>query len=398
MCNNKVEQPNSAYGYIVQIPRGLSLLINNSGTVYLEKYDDLVVEDANGKIEIIEQVKDTQTSLSNNSIEFWKTISNWITLLKNNPEKFTPHTKFVFCVNAHKELKENYFITKCINAKDNISAKEAYKYLRDNFKSSNSTLKEMFKTFAEIQNEDFAVRVITNFVYNEPLIDIYTDTLAEIERNYSQVNDIEYLKNRILAWTIDKMCVKEKTEKTDKKKLKKEFKLVKEEFNSFIHKDKNLKLALKDELTSKDQQEIEKAYFVKQLNLIELDQHLIKRLDIRDFLRWRNTYEKECKRGCVTKDDFQNTYKQIFEKWLSDKNYLFRINKEKTDTDKGYMLYNNTIQQEVKVANLPFEDQKEDVARGVCNFLANNNEETKDYTIGWHPNFENELGKDASNE
>ena len=36
MCND-IEQPNSLFGYIIQIPRALILLINNSGTVYLEK-------------------------------------------------------------------------------------------------------------------------------------------------------------------------------------------------------------------------------------------------------------------------------------------------------------------------------------------------------------------------
>ena len=58
MCND-IEQPNSLFGYIIQIPRALILLINNSGTVYLEKYDDIIIEQ-NNKISIIEQVKDVK--------------------------------------------------------------------------------------------------------------------------------------------------------------------------------------------------------------------------------------------------------------------------------------------------------------------------------------------------
>ena len=54
---------------------------------------------------------------------------------------------------------------------------------------------------------------------------------------------------------------------------------------------------------------------------------------------------------------------------------------------KGYRLYQNTINQEIQIGTVSFEDNKIEIARGVCNYLANNNPETSNYTIGWHPNF-----------
>ena len=56
-------------------------------------------------------------------------------------------------------------------------------------------------------------------------------------------------------------------------------------------------------------------------------------------------------------------------------------------------LYQNTINQEIQIGTVSFEDNKIEIARGVCNYLANNNPETSDYTIGWHPNFEQLLSE-----
>lgn len=182
----------------------------------------------------------------------------------------------------------------------------------------------------------------------------------------------------------------------DKKNLKRDFKLVKEDFNSFIYKDKKLKLALEEELTTQDYQSVENVYFVKQLNLIE---HPEKALtwDKRDFLRWRNTATRENKLGRIAKEDFMNAYRNIYEKWFNDKTSLFRFSANDTDVAKGYRLYLNTINQEIQIGTVSFEDNKIEIARGVCNYLANNNSETSNYTIGWHPNFE-QLLSEAKND
>lgn len=261
MCND-IEQPNSLFGYIIQIPRALMLLINHSGTVYLEKYDDIIIEQ-NNKISIIEQVKDVKGNITNNSIEFWKTISNWIKLRIEYPDKFTAYTRYILSVNSHKDIKNDSFLQKCIDANNIESAIDTYEYIRANFNSDSKSLKEKFLDFSKIENKDIAIQIIQNFEYVEPEIDFYNDSLNEVTKNYKDVNSIENLQNRIIAWVMDKMY------NADKKNLKRDFKLVKEDFNSFIYKDKKLKLALEEELTTQDYQSVENAYFVQQLNLIE---------------------------------------------------------------------------------------------------------------------------------
>lgn len=384
MCND-IEQPNSLFGYIIQIPRALTLLINNSGTVYLEKYDDIIVEQ-NNKISIIEQVKDVRSNITNNSLDFWKTISNWIKLKLEYPDKFTPYTRYILSVNSHKNIKDNFFIKKCIEANDTNSAAEAYEYIRANFSSDSQTLKDKFLEFSKIENKDIAIQIIQNFEYVEPEVDFYNDSLNEITKNYKDVNSIEDLQYRIIAWIMDKMY------NSDKKKLKREFKLIKEDFNSYIYKDKKLKLALEEELTTQDYKSIENAYFVQQLNLIEQPEQALE-WDKRDFLRWRNTATRENKLGRIAKEDFTKSYKNIYEKWYTDRINIFRFSVSDTDKTKGYRLYQNTINQEIQIGTVSFEDNKIEIARGVCNYLANNNPETSSYTIGWHPNFEQILSE-----
>ena len=384
MCND-IEQPNSLFGYIIQIPRALILLINNSGTVYLEKYDDIIIEQ-NNKISIIEQVKDVKGNITNNSIEFWKTISNWIKLRIEYPDKFTTYTRYILSVNSHKNIKNDSFLQKCIDANNIEAATDTYEYIRANFNSDSKSLKEKFLDFSKIENKDIAIQIIQNFEYVEPEIDFYNDSLNEVTKNYKDVNSIENLQNRIIAWVMDKMY------NADKKNLKRDFKLVKEDFNSFIYKDKKLKLALEEELTTQDYQSVENAYFVKQLNLIEHSEEALT-WDKRDFLRWRNTATKENKLGRIAKEDFMKSYQNIYEKWFVDRTNIFRISASDTDITKGYRLYQNTINQEIQIGTVSFEDNKIEIARGVCNYLANNNPETINYTIGWHPNFKKLLSE-----
>lgn len=389
MCND-IEQPNSLFGYIIQIPRALTLLINHSGTVYLEKYDDIIVEQ-NNKISIIEQVKDVGSNITNNSLDFWKTISNWIKLKLEYPDKFTAYTRYVLSVNSHKNIKDNFFIKKCIDANDTESAKEAYEYIRANFHSDSDSLKAKFLDFSKNENKDVAIQIIQNFEYIEPETDFYNDSLNEITKNYKEVNSIQDLQNRVIAWIMDKMY------NSDKKNLKREFRLIKEDFNSYIYKDKKLKLALEEELTTQDYQSVENAYFVQQLDLIEQPENALQ-WDKRDFLRWRNTATKENKLGRIPKEDFSKSYRNIYEKWVNDKTYLFSINSSEPEVTLGRRLYQNTINQEIQIGTVSFEDNKIEIARGVCNYLANNNPETSNYTIGWHPNFEQLLSEVENND
>ena len=83
-----------------------------------------------------------------------------------------------------------------------------------------------------------------------------------------------------------------------------------------------------------------------------------------------------------------------YEKWLEDREYLFSIHSLENDINKGKRLYNCSIENKcVKVGNTIFDDNPREVARGVCNFLANNNPETQNYNIGWHPNYKNLLNE-----
>ena len=106
--------------------------------------------------------------------------------------------------------------------------------------------------------------------------------------------------------------------------------------------------------------------------------------------------EKEEKKGKFTKIEFDKTYKSTKEKWLGDRHYFHNvIYRSETDLRKGQILYNTSIEQEIRLGNILFENNKTEVARGICNYLANL-DPASPFSIGWHPNYENVLKKEKS--
>ena len=104
--------------------------------------------------------------------------------------------------------------------------------------------------------------------------------------------------------------------------------------------------------------------------------------------------EKYKEKGKFTKKEFDEMYRAVYEKWLEDREYLFSINSIENDINKGKRLYNCSIENKsIKIGNTSFDDSPQEVARGICNFLANDNSETQNYSIGWHPDYKRLLNE-----
>ena len=161
----------------------------------------------------------------------------------------------------------------------------------------------------------------------------------------------------------------------------------------YLDNNKNLKLALIDDVSEFDIEQAHKQYFYHQLSLIEREEEL-KQLDCRDYHRWLITKAKEEEKGKFSKKEFDDMYRTVYEKWLEDKDLVFSINNTESDVIKGKRLYNCSIENKfIKIGNTAFDNNNQEVARGVCNFLANNNPETQNYSIGWHPDYKRLLNE-----
>ena len=89
------ENPNSYFGYVIQTPRALHYLLDGAKIVSIENKDDISAVDSDGKLIVVEQIKDKDTTFSNCSEDFWCTFVNWINRYKENGDKFTNRTQFI---------------------------------------------------------------------------------------------------------------------------------------------------------------------------------------------------------------------------------------------------------------------------------------------------------------
>jgi len=387
MCIPTSENPNSYFGYVIQTPRALHYLLDGAKIVSIENKDDISAVGSDGKLIVVEQIKDKDTTFSNCSEDFWCTFANWINRYKENKDKFTNRTQFIIFSNRKQPLTTGYFIDICNNAQNDEESKKCIETIKNNFSSTNSKIKKCFEVFIDKQNEAIVVNIIRNFSYKVPNIGIYEDVKNKIQELHSENRDIEAFKTKMFGWVNEKIYDKEKA------KIRR-FDLLQKDFRNYLDNNKNLKLALIDDVSEFDIEQTHRQYFYRQLGLIEREEEL-KRLDCRDYYRWLITRTKEEEKGKFSKKEFDDMYRTIYEKWLDDKEYLFSIHKAESDINKGRILYNNSItNNDIKIGNTPFDDNHKEVARGVCNFLANNNPETQNYNIGWHPDYKRLLNEE----
>ena len=386
MCIPTSENPNSYFGYVIQTPRALHYLLEGAKIVSVESKDDISAIGSDDKLIVVEQIKDKNTNFSNCSEDFWCTFANWINRYKEKKDKFTNRTQFVIFSNRKQQLKKDYFIDLCNNAQNDEESKKCIATIKDTFSSTNLKIKQCFNVFIDEQNKDVVINIIRNFSYQVPNGGIFEDVKNKIQELHSENRNTEELRMKMLGWINEKIYDKEND------KIRK-FDLSQADFRNYLDNNKNLKLALIDDVSEFDLEEAHKQYFYRQLGLIERGEEL-KRLDCRDYYRWLVTRAKEEEKGKFTKKEFDEMYRAVYEKWLEDREYLFSINSIENDINKGKRLYNCSIENKsIKIGNTSFDDSPQEVARGICNFLANDNSETQNYSIGWHPDYKRLLNE-----
>lgn len=293
MCIPTSENPNSYFGYVIQTPRALHYLLEGAKIVSVESKDDISAVDSDDKLIVVEQIKDKETTFSNYSADFWCTFANWINRYKENEDKYTNRTQFIIFSNRKQQLKKDSFIDICNNANNDTDSKKCIEIIKNKFSSKNQKIKKCFEVFKDEQNETIVVNIIRNFSYKTSNIGLFEDVKNKIQELYSENRDIEELRIKMLGWINEKIYDKE----TDKIR---KFDLLQTDFRNYLDNNKNLKLALIDDVSEFDIEQAHKQYFYHQLSLIEREEEL-KQLDCRDYHRWLITKAKEEEKGKFSK-------------------------------------------------------------------------------------------------
>ncbi|TRX35857.1 hypothetical protein FNW52_10230 [Flavobacterium sp. ZT3R18] len=148
----------------------LLLDLRHSEKIGIEIKDDIHIDLANGKLILIQTKHTIQKSSSSNQInlterdnDLWKTIGNWIKVIKEeaDQEKFIENTTFQLISN--KSIFKNHFIVQVIKLNNNEISVSDFKTYLDNLHSTtiDETIKGYILSLKKIKNA-----ILKSFISN----------------------------------------------------------------------------------------------------------------------------------------------------------------------------------------------------------------------------------------
>lgn len=397
MVKNRGNALDSFIGDLIQIPRAYYYLLCRPfewNCINIEKEDDVSVIDDNENVVIAEQIKDKANNniYDDKSKDLWNTIYNWVWDWSQGASNFTSETKFIL-YSRQKGYQKGNIVSKMNNAKLPQDIEEAYEYLKNNYPNLKS-IKKYKDVILSQENKNIMLSIIRNFECKEPNVSLGTDIENEIKKSYLHYwgQNYEENNNAIFRWFFEK-AYDEDTKK------RKQLKYNSNDFGGFLNKlykfDDIIELAFEDDILSHRKEQVQESNFVKQLKLINRKQSSIYK-DIRDFLVWESTRDKEFTKGRIDVDSLKKTHEIIHSKWEDIAEEVCNDYKHLDETSIGHKIYTETLKKKFKIGHFTVPDRDDiEFTRGICNYLADLNPKIdSDIVIWWHTNYLNYLEED----
>ena len=133
--------------------------------------------------------------------------------------------------------------------------------------------------------------------------------------------------------------------------------------------------------------------FVAQLNCINCEDNIIMSAK-KSYKSWKNCEEKDLLSGKVTQEVLNQTYSNLKVNWEVEKLSISSA-VYPTAEEQGRYLYSKVQTIPVNVDGVELQGDQRTITRGAYNYLANKNIDSE-YSVGWHPNYKEQL-KDRNN-
>ena len=146
-------------------------------------------------------------------------------------------------------------------------------------------------------------------------------------------------------------------------------------------------------LTETELAQLNNEQFVAQLNCINCDDNIILSAK-KSYKSWKNCEEKDLLSGRVTQEVLNKTYSNLKDNWEHEKLTISPVIYP-TEENQGQYLYSKVQEIPVNVDGVKLQGDQRVIARGAYNYLANK-ELDSEYSVGWHPNYKEQL-KDRNN-
>jgi hypothetical protein len=372
-------------GYKIQEYRLVERLLkaNKSHELSFEFLDD-VSEKTDSEL-ILEQDKVSVTKrniLSNKSKDFWKTISNWIDLIKASR---IDEAKTVFVLFTNKEHSSDVLALLC-QANSLDDSKEAYSKMIKLVENPADNIKQYVENFVNM--DDRKLTLIENFRYIYGSGSAQKDLLATyLSINTSVEDNATNILHEILGWTTD--IARELAEQ------KKPIVIRASAFGTRLgkieskYRQKGILEFICERAADDDDVVTEltqKHNYLKQLEIIGIDQSHIEEAAIAK-LEAKDAVSKWTISGHVQESSYQIYSDSLARKWNQQKTITFLEHKNLESDEKGQILYIECLQ---KSESIKLENRFVDsfFSRGSYQSLAD-----KDH-VGWHPDYKTLLIKD----
>ncbi|MCL6606131.1 MAG: hypothetical protein K6T94_24965 [Paenibacillus sp.] len=380
--------PGQNLGYSLQHTRFLSRLLSGTSgeKITLEVFEDVGVEDTDGN-RTYEQGKSVGVRgnpLADRSVDFWKTISNWVDSASN--EDLTSNHKYEIYVskplkgnickifeeaNTLEDAQKAIIVAKALlwgeepdyNLKDSVS-ESIDQYLNNVFNCNNRTIGNIIKNFKVIVGS------------GSP----QNDLREQMKRALIP----ELFLEEAINWALG--LVKRQTDLLleQQKAAVVEYDWFHSEMTSFnLTLNNGLKLRSDQLIISEPliEHHLRNSIYVKQLLLIDCDNDE-QLTAVNDFLRAANDRTYWGERGLVNKTSF-NEYEAQLKRTLASHKKIINIEHPQLDNVlKGTLLFHKSSNHILKLQGM---EVPEHFTPGSYHTLSNKR------VLGWHPNYEDLL-------
>lgn len=380
-------------GFIKQVPRAMFYLIDGAHAVNIEAEDDISVEDINGNIEVVEQLKTKKSKsiLSNSSPDLWETLYTWIFNCVKNTEiyKVTRDTKFIFYT-TNADVKKGDCLEKLLNIDGMESFEQALAFCETKISKTNEDLQKWFKYIKD--NKEISYNVVKNFRIEFPTVSIDEDLdNLIIEKHKENLNiSFDVFVNRLNGWYAKKI-INRGTDELEKCRI------TSIDLNAFYLYFANFTKKIKyatGNLTDEERQRYEYKLFVEQLKEVGIDEEV--RQDAKNsYKSWLNFKDTDLLKGMSTQEILDDTYSKLKKRWRENKDEIF--GSTENEIQKGKTLYYKSIKEPVYIDGIEIIGDVQEAQRGVHNFLANK-WISHNHSIGWHPKYTDKFKNGGYNE
>lgn len=385
--NMSFDAKDPSLGYYYQVMYSLYLMLSGRDkpnlTIKLEDLDDLVINSPeNLQLIQLKHHNTVDSSLSDRSLDFWKTIRVWSSEIKQGKIKEIDNT--IFSLITTGKVSDNSFLLKLKDGKNRDAEYALKEMIKISADQSVESTKKAYEAFSLLSDSQKKILVDNIYIVDQEVDIAAVEELIKFQLKYSASPDkVSALFEGVIGWWL-RQCIDllfdpdNKSEIKDRDLQNKIWEIIE------TLKQDNLPDSFVLDVIENPLNEYEKHTFFKQLKLIALkDRSLLNAVN--DFRKAYGQKNKWLQDGLIMPDELENYENNLYDNW----NRMFSIVVDKNDGTKnsneliqaGQDFYNEFIAKPHPNIRTNYTSIYYPI--GSYHMLADKKR------IGWHPNYEN---------